>query len=93
MAKANSRTPNYFDHKTAAVIPMPRTLTLTGAQANALWEMCVLSTYSDGFTVTPEMEAACQFIADRASAAERALCTARADQRERDAIAPRRAAA
>ncbi len=81
-----SRTPNHSDCKTAAVLPMP--LTLTGAQARTLWELCTLATYSDGFTYTREMEAVCELIADSAgSATDRAFCLARADQRERQAIA------
>jgi hypothetical protein len=79
-----SRTPNYSDRKTAAILPMP--LTLTGAQARALWEMSTLVTYSDGFTWTPEMAAVCELIADSAgSATDRAFCLARADERERAA--------
>ena len=79
-----SRTPNHSNHKTAAVLPMPRELTLTGAQAKALWEIATLVTYSDGFTYTPEMERVCELIADSAgSATDRAFCLARADQRER----------
>ena len=50
-----SRTPNHFDRKTAAVLPMPRELTLTGPQARALWEIATLVTYTDGFTYTPAM--------------------------------------
>jgi hypothetical protein len=82
-----SRTPNHSDHKTAAVLPMP--LTLSGAQARALWEMCTLATYHpSGFTYTREMEAVCELIADAAgSATDRAFCLARSDQRERAAIA------
>jgi hypothetical protein len=90
-----SRTPNHSDHKTAAVLPMP--LTLSGAQARALWEMCTLATYHpSGFTYTSEMEAVCELIADSAgSATDRAFCLTRADERERLVITrpARRAAA
>jgi hypothetical protein len=83
-----SRTPNHFDRKTAAVLPMPRTLTLTGAQARALWEYCTLTAYSDGFTVSPEMDRVAKFVADQGgSATDRTFCLTRADERERAAIA------
>ena len=91
-----SRTPNHFDRKTAAVLPMPRALTLTGAQAKALWEIATLVTYTDGFTYTSEMERVCKLIADQGgSATDRTFCLTRADERERAAIAgpARRAAA
>jgi hypothetical protein len=49
----------------------------------ALEELCILTTYSDGFTYTPQMEAACQHIADTSSPAAIAACLARASIRER----------
>ena len=96
MSQATNRaTTNHSNHKTAAVLPMP--LTLSGAQARALWEMCTLATYHpSGFTYTSEMEAVCELIADSAgSATDRAFCLTRADERERLVIAgpARRAAA
>src|SRR5260370_8569038 len=91
-----SRTPNHSNHKTAAVFPMPRTLTLTGAQAKALWEIATLVTYHpSGFTYSREMEAVCKVVADQGgSATDPPFCLTRADERERQAIAgpPRRAA-
>jgi hypothetical protein len=86
-----SRTPNQSDRKTGTVIPMPRALTLTGAQAKALWEIATLVTYTDGFTYTPEMERVCELIADQGgSASDRAFYLARNDQREHAVIAPRK---
>ena len=83
-----SRTPNHSDRKTAAVLPMPRELTLTGPQARALWEIATLVTYTDGFTYTSEMERVCKLIADQGgSATDRAFCLTRADERERLVIA------
>ena len=84
-----SRTPNHFDRKTAAVLPMPLTLTLSGEQAMALWEYCTLTAYSvDGFTVTSEMERVAKLVADQGgSATDRCFALTRADERERLVIA------
>jgi len=72
-----------------------QSLNLTADQVNALWEHCVLTTYSDGFTVTPEMERLCKFVADQRPMFDRLRCLSRADERERAVIAgyARRAAA
>jgi hypothetical protein len=72
-----------------------QSLTLTADQVNALWEHCVLTTYSDGFTVTPEMERLCKFVADQRPIFDRVRCLTRATERERAAIygPARRAAA
>ena len=97
MSKTNHRaTTNHSDHKTGTVIPLHHDLVLSGAQARTLWEICTLVTYHTGFTYSPEQEALCAFIADAAgSAIDRAFCVARAEERERAAIAgpARRAAA
>jgi hypothetical protein len=52
----------------------------------ALEELCVLSIYADGFTFTPQMEAACQRAADKLDPAAIAACLARADIRERAVV-------
>ncbi len=48
--------------------------------------------YPDGFTYTPQMEAACQHIADRSSSAAIAACLTRASIRERAYVTASRAA-
>ena len=69
------------------------TLVLPAGLAAALEELCMLAAYHpDGFTYTPQMEAACQHIADKSSPAVIAACLARADIRERAHIIASRAA-
>jgi hypothetical protein len=63
-----------------------QSLTLTADQVNALWEHCVLTTYSDGFTVSREMTALCKLLADQRPVFDRLRCLTRADERERAAI-------
>ena len=72
--------------------PATATLVLPAGLADALNEMCTLSAYSDGFTLSEEMEAACQHIADRSSPAAIAACLARASIRERAYVTASRAA-
>ena len=69
--------------------------TLSAAQARALWEMCVLSTYGDDFIMSKDMIAVAKLIADRGgSAFDRLRClTHAADQERRELAEPARRAA
>jgi hypothetical protein len=60
----------------------PRPLILSQARIKVLEELCVLSAYSDGFTVTPAMARVCKAIADRATPAAQHACLAQANARE-----------
>jgi len=73
--------------------PATATLVLPAGLAAALEELCMLAAYHpDGFTYTPQMEAACQHIADKSSPAAIDACLARASIRERAYITAARAA-
>jgi hypothetical protein len=54
--------------------------------------MATLAVYSDGFTYTRQMMAACKAIADRSSPAVIDACLARASMRERAYVTASRAA-
>jgi hypothetical protein len=73
--------------------PATATLALPAGLAAALEELCMLAAYHpDGFTYTPQMEAACQHIADKSSPAAIDACLARANIRERAYVTASRAA-
>jgi hypothetical protein len=73
--------------------PATATLVLPAGLAAALEELCMLAAYHpDGFTYTPQMEAACQHIADKSSPAAVDACLARASIRERAYVTASRAA-
>jgi hypothetical protein len=73
--------------------PATATLVLPAGLAAALEELCMLAAYHpDGFTYTPQMEAACQHIADKSSPAVIDACLARASVRERAYVTASRAA-
>jgi hypothetical protein len=85
-------TPNRHNFKSAHR-PQTATLVLPAGLAAALEELCMLTAYHpDGFTYTPQMEAACQHIADKSSPAAIAACRARASHRERTYVTASRAA-
>src|SRR5260370_4578710 len=68
--------------------PATATLVLPAGLAAALEELCMLAAYHpEGFTYTPQMEAACQHIADKSSPAAIDACLARASIRERAFVA------
>jgi hypothetical protein len=62
---------------------VPRHLTLSPAQIEALEEMCTLSAYTMGFSYSPAMERVCKAIADKAGPAARLACLARGSKRDR----------
>jgi hypothetical protein len=73
--------------------PATATLVLPAGLAAALEELCMLSAYHpDGFTYTPQMEAACRHIAGKSSPDAIAACLARASVRERAYVTASRAA-
>jgi hypothetical protein len=54
--------------------PATATLVLPAGLAAALEELCTLAAYHpDGFTYTPQMEAACQHIADKSRKQRRSV--------------------
>jgi len=62
--------------------------TLSIEQSAALAEMCILTAYSDGYLLTPEMVRVSKFIADRfSSVAARRGCLARAADEQRHEVA------
>jgi hypothetical protein len=79
-------TPNRHNFKSGHR-PQTATLVLPAALADALTEMCTLSAYTDGFTVSEEMEAVCRFIADRSGPAARLAYLVRGAERERSYVA------
>lgn len=83
-AKSTTTTRLHFASAGATRRRAPEvTLMLSADQAETLTELCTLAVYSDGFTYTPEMTAACKAIADRSGPAAIAACVALADIRER----------
>jgi len=65
----------------------PANLRLPADMADAIAELCTLTTYAaDGFTYTDRMMAACKAIADRSGPAAIAACLARDAERERAII-------
>ncbi len=63
--------------------PQTATLVLPADLADALAEMCTLTAYSGGFSFTDEMEAVCQYIANRSGPAAKLAYLARGSERER----------
>jgi hypothetical protein len=63
--------------------PQTSTLVLPADLADALNEMCTLTSYTDGFSYTAEMQAVCQYIADRSGPAAKLGYLARGAERER----------
>jgi hypothetical protein len=96
MSQATRRTTNLNLQSDFAAIRSGRrtsTLVLPTGLAAALEELCMLAAYHpDGFTYTPQMEAACQHIADKSSPAAIDACLARASIRERAYVTASRAA-
>jgi hypothetical protein len=88
---SKSTTTNRIQFASAGAVrrrpaPATATLVLPIDLADALAEMCTLTRYTDGFSYTDQMEAVCEYIADRSGPAAKLAYLARGSERERAII-------